>query len=300
MTQQKLDGILAILVTPFDAQLQFDEASHRRQVDFCIAAGARGVISTAVFGEFFTLSDSERRRVTEVTVEAAAGRVPVIATTSGVSTAHAVELTHAACDAGVDAVMAMAPYFSKLPPAGVRDYFRQVASAANVPVIVQNAADFIGNAIPADDLEVLFSEIHNLRYLKEEVPPNPHSLGAAALRFGDRIDGIFGGHGGMYMLTEHRRGATGWMPAPEFLEVTVRLFDLLQAGQEPEARALHASLLPGLVMERLLGIGFAKRILKQRGIINHDLARMPSPPIDAEDEHEIDALLGSLQRYFVS
>lgn len=300
MTQQKLDGILAILVTPFDAQLQFDETSHGRQVEFCIRAGARGVISTAVFGEFFTLSDAERNRITAVTVEAAAGKVPVIATTSGVSTAHAVELTKAACEAGVDAIMAMAPYFAKLPAEGVLDYFRQVAGVSNVPVIVQNAADFIGNAIPAGDLEVLFSEIPNLRYLKEEVPPNPHSLGAAAERFGNRIDGIFGGHGGMYMLTEHRRGATGWMPAPEFLEVTVRLNDLLHAGVETEARDLHKLLLPGLVLERLLGVGLTKRILKLRGIIEHDAARMPSAPIDTEDEYEISRILEDLQYHFVS
>lgn len=294
MQQEKLEGILAILVTPFDDNLQFDEESHRRQVEFCIQAGARGVISTAVFGEFFTLSDSERRKVTAATVEAADGRVPVIATTSGVSTAHAVELTRDACASGVDAIMAMAPYFATLPRAGVHDYFRQVADASTVPVIVQNAADIIGSAIPPDDLTQLFSGIARLRYLKEEVPPNPQSLGAAVARFGKQIDGIFGGHGGMYMLTEHRRGATGWMPAPEFLEVTVRLYDLLQAGQEEEARDLHETLLPALVMERLLGIRFAKHVMKRRGIIATDAARMPGPSIDADDSYEIDAILKRL------
>jgi len=294
MPLQKLDGILAILVTPFDGDLAFDEASHRRQVEFCIEAGARGVISTAVFGEFFTLSDEERKRIVRVTVDAAAGRVPVIATTSGVSTAHAVDLTRDARDAGVDAIMAMAPYFSRLPVEGVKDYFRQIAAAADRPVILQNAADFIGSAIAPDDLEQLFEEVPGLRYLKEEVPPNPHSLGAAAERLGSRIDGIFGGHGGTYMLTEHRRGATGWMPAPEFLEITVRLFDLLQAGNEPQARDLHRRLLPGLVMERLLGIRFAKHILVQRGIIASAATRMPAPKLDTEDEYEVAVLLDDL------
>lgn len=292
---RKLDGILAILVTPFDAAGHFDVSSHQRQVEFCIQAGARGVISTAVFGEFFTLSDSERRRVTAATVEAAGGKVPVIATTSGVSTPHAVELTRDACSLGVDAIMAMAPYFAKLPPAGVHDYFAQLADASDVPVIIQNAADIIGSAILSDDLDRMFSSTPNLRYLKEEVPPNPHSLGAAAERFGNRIDGIFGGHGGMYMLTEHRRGATGWMPAPEFLEVTVRLFDLLEAGRELEARDVHEKLLPALTMERLLGIGFAKWVLNRRGIITHATTRMPSSGIDKQDEAEIEAILERLE-----
>lgn len=294
MALQKLDGILAILVTPFDQGLSFDEMSHRKQVQFCIDAGARGVISTAVFGEFFTLSDAERKRIVRVTVDAAAGRVPVIATTSGVSTAHAVELTRDACDAGADAIMAMAPYFARLPVEGAKDYFRQIAAAADRPVILQNAADFIGSAIAPDDLEQLFNDVPGLRYLKEEVPPNPHSLGAAAERLGNRIDGIFGGHGGTYMLTEHRRGATGWMPAPEFLEITVQLFDLLQAGNDTQARDLHRRLLPGLVMERLLGIRFAKHILVHRGIIANAATRMPAPELDAEDRYEIALLLDEL------
>jgi dihydrodipicolinate synthase/N-acetylneuraminate lyase len=298
--QKKLDGILAILVTPFDEHLQFDEESHRSQVDFCVHAGARGVISTAVFGEFFTLTDRERSRILRVTIEAAAGRVPVIATTSGVSTAHAVELTRDACDAGVDAVMAMAPYFAQLPTSGVMEYFRHVAHASTVPVILQNAADFIGSAIAPDDLEALFNHELGLRYLKEEVPPNPHSLGAAVERLGGRVDGIFGGHGGAYMLTEHRRGATGWMPAPEFLEVTVRIADLLASGDEQAARALHARLLPGLVMERLLGIRFAKRALMRRGIIAGDHTRMPSLEFDPEDDYELDLILEGLSEYLVA
>jgi 4-hydroxy-tetrahydrodipicolinate synthase len=294
MPLQKLDGILAILVTPFDRDLAFDEESHRRQVEFCIDAGARGIISTAVFGEFFTLSDKERQRIVRVTVDAAAGRVPVIATTSGVSTAHAVELTRDACDAGADAIMAMAPYFATLPVEGAKDYFRQIAAVADRPVILQNAADFIGSAIAPDDLEQLFNDVPGLRYLKEEVPPNPHSLGAAAERLGKQIDGIFGGHGGTYMLTEHRRGATGWMPAPEFLEITVQLYDLLQSGQELTARDLHKRLLPGLVMERLLGIRFAKHILVKRGVITHDATRMAAPQLDAHDEYEVALLLDEL------
>lgn len=292
--QQKLDGILAILVTPFHPDLSFDEESHRAQVDFCIAAGARGLVSTAVFGEFFTLTDAERKRIVRVTIEAAAGRVPVIATTSGVSSAHSVELTTDACEAGADAIMAMAPYFAKLPPHGVERYFSDIAAASSVPVILQNAADFIGSAIAPDDLEKLFGGIPELRYLKEEVPPNPHSLGAAVQRFGNTVDGIFGGHGGAYMLTEHRRGATGWMPAPEFLEITVQIFNLLQSGDEAAARALHARLLPGLVLERLLGIRFAKYVLQRRGIIAHDVTRMPGPQLDSEDQYEIELLLEDL------
>lgn len=294
MSSDRLRGILAILVTPFTDDLELDEESHRAQVDFSIRAGAAGLITTAVYGEFFTLSDRERQRILRVTVDETAGRLPVIATTSGVSTAHAVELTRDACDAGADAIMAMPPYFARLPQAGVWDYFQQLSEVSTRPLILQNAGDFIGAPVDADHLARMFSEFDRLEYLKEEVPPNPHSVQAAAAKIGDRVKGIFGGHGGMYMITEHRRGATGWMPAPEFLEITVRMYELLEAGDESVARQLHARLTPGLVYERLLGIGWTKRVLQERGVIRSSAARMPGPELDTEDEYELDLLLNDL------
>jgi len=294
MSTEPLRGILAILVTPFDEALAFDEESHHAQVEFAIAAGASGVISTAVYGEFFTLSDRERRRIAKVTVAAASGRVPVIATVSGVSTAHAVELTRDAADVGVDAVMAMPPYFAQLGAAGVEDYFRQIAAKAPGPVILQNASDFIGAPLRPEQLAPLFEQIEELDYLKEEVPPNPGSVGAAAAVLGERVRGIFGGHGGMYMVTEYRRGATGNMPAPEFLELTVAIDRLLRAGDEDGARAVHARLTPALVWERLLGVAWTKQVLVRRGVIRSAATRMPSAALEREDALELERLLDGL------
>lgn len=294
MHTEPLRGILAILVTPFDEALAFDEESHRAQVEFAIAAGAAGVVSTAVYGEFFTLTDIERRGIAEATVRQAAGRVPVIATVSGVSTAHAVELTRAAGEVGVDAVMAMPPYFAQLGPAGVEDYFQAIAAVAPRPVILQNAGDFIGAPLGAEQLAALFERVSGLEYLKEEVPPNPHSVGAAVTALGERVRGIFGGHGGMYMVSEYRRGATGNMPAPQFLELTTAIDRLLVSGDEEGARALHARLVPALVWERLLGVAWTKRVLQRRGVIRTAATRLPSAALEPEDELELERLLASL------
>lgn len=291
---ETLRGVMAILVTPFDDELLFDEESHRSQVEFAIAAGASGVISTAVYGEFFTLTDRERRVIAKVTVQQSAGRVPVIATVSGVSTAHAIELTRAAGEVGTDAVMAMPPYFAQLGPAGVEDYFRQLAAVAPGPVILQNAGDFIGAPLRPAQLAPLFEQIDGLEYLKEEVPPNPRSVGAAAAALGGRVRGIFGGHGGMYMVSEYRRGATGNMPAPQFLELTTAIDRLLTSGDEEGARALHDRLVPALVWERLLGVAWTKRVLQRRGVIRSASTRQPSDPLEPEDELELERLLDGL------
>jgi dihydrodipicolinate synthase/N-acetylneuraminate lyase len=296
----ELRGILAILVTPFDERGVFDEASFRSQIDFTIEAGARAVISTAIFGEFFTLSDNERRAITKVLVDQTAGRVPAIATTSGVSTAHAVELSRDACEAGADMLMIMPPYISKLPPQGVYDYFGAINEAVDIPIIIQNAAQPVGAPVSADDLARMLRDFEHCRFIKEEVPPNPHSMHSTAIATSGLNEGIFGGFGGLYLITEHRRGCTGWMVAPQFTEVLVKIDELLQEGDENAARDLHRRLLPGLVLEHLIGVPWAKRALRIRGIIESDAFRIATPAMQPEDEHELRVVLEDLASYLTA
>jgi 4-hydroxy-tetrahydrodipicolinate synthase len=295
MSAEPLRGILPVLVTPFDASLIIDEESLRAQVAFSLAAGVRGLVTTAISGEFFTLSDRERRQVVEIVVAENAGRLPVIATVNGVSAAHAVELTRDAAEAGADAVMAMPPYFARLPPDGVVAYFKAIATETPGPIVLQNAGGAPGAPVSPELLGRLFDEIPELAYVKEEVPPNSHNVGATAARLTGQALGVFGGDGGLYMVGEHRRGATGNMPATEFLELTVRIFDLLAAGDEGAARTLHIRLLAALTWRRPLGLAATKRVLQRRGIIRCAASRAPFPQPDAEDERELDILLSELQ-----
>lgn len=290
----ELRGILAILVTPFHEDGSFDEKSFRSQIDFTIDAGARAVISTAIFGEFFTLSDSERKHITRVMVDQTAGRVPAIATTSGVGAAHAVELSVDAEEAGADMLMIMPPYISKLPPDGVYDYFKAINEAVDIPIIIQNAAQPVGAPVSADELARMLRDFEHCRFIKEEVPPNPQSMHNTAMATKGLSEGIYGGFGGLYMITEHRRGCTGWMVAPQFTEALVEIDDALVSGDESRARQLYQRILPGLVLEHLMGIPWAKRALKLRGIIDSDAYRIASPPLQDEDEHELRQLMDEL------
>ena len=295
-----LRGILAILVTPFRVDGSFDEESFRAQIDFTIAAGARAVISTAIFGEFFTLSDRERNEITRVMVDQTAGRVPAIATTSGASAHHAVELSQAACEAGADMLMIMPPYISKLPPDGVYDYFSSVNDAVDRPIIIQNAAQPVGAPVSAGDLARMLRDFEHCRYIKEEVPPNPQSMHNTAMATDSLALGIYGGFGGLYLITEHRRGCTGWMVAPQFTEALVEIDALLQSNDEPGARALHQRILPGLVLEHLLGVPYAKKALRLRGVIKSDAYRIASPKLQKEDEHELATILEDLRDYLTT
>ena len=91
-------GIFAIVVTPFTDELELDEAALRRQIGFCIEAGAAGLVGPANAGEFAAMSDEERQRWIRIVVEEADGRVPVVAATTHGHRVPAVALSRYAQD----------------------------------------------------------------------------------------------------------------------------------------------------------------------------------------------------------
>jgi 4-hydroxy-tetrahydrodipicolinate synthase len=134
-----LRGSITPLPTPFIADgAAVDEAALRRLVEFQIAGGSHGVGCTGTTGEPTSLTLDERQRVIRIVVEAAAGRVPVLAGTGSNNTAESVALSRYAADAGADAVLVVAPYHVRPSQDGLFEHFRAVASAVDVPVMLYN------------------------------------------------------------------------------------------------------------------------------------------------------------------
>src|SRR5688500_5669402 len=119
-------GVYPILCTPFDDDGELDEPSLRRQVRFCIECGAHGLVTTAYAGEFYTLTDDERRRVLEITAAENDGRLPLVAGCSALGAHHSVMLARHAESAGASAVMAMPPVVSKGSPREIFAYYRSI------------------------------------------------------------------------------------------------------------------------------------------------------------------------------
>src|SRR5689334_24171714 len=99
-------GIFVIVVTPFTEGYELDEASLRKEVRFCIEAGAHGLVGPANASEFTTLSDDERRRWLEIVVAEAGGQIPVVAAATAGHALPAVALSRYAQQIGADGVMA--------------------------------------------------------------------------------------------------------------------------------------------------------------------------------------------------
>jgi 4-hydroxy-tetrahydrodipicolinate synthase len=130
-------GSLVALITPF-RNGAVDEEAFRKLVDFQIENGTDGLIPVGTTGESPTLSHDEHKRVVELCVEQAAGRVPVIAGAGSNSTAEAIDFTVHAKKAGADAVLHVTPYYNKPTQEGLFQHFKAVHDSAEIPVVIYN------------------------------------------------------------------------------------------------------------------------------------------------------------------
>ncbi|SVD51329.1 uncharacterized protein METZ01_LOCUS404183, partial [marine metagenome] len=149
-----LAGVLPILHVPFTSDDVIDEASLRRQLDWAFEVGADGC-GTGMVSEILRLTTEERLQLAHLTPEIVAGRGPVFASVGAESTAQAVTWAKEAEIAGNDALMAIPPTLSPLPDAALIDYFTALAEATELPLIVQDASAYVGQAIPLNILTTL-------------------------------------------------------------------------------------------------------------------------------------------------
>jgi 4-hydroxy-tetrahydrodipicolinate synthase len=130
-------GSIVALITPFRSGV-FDEAAYRALIEWHVEQGTEGLVPCGTTGESPTLSHSEHKQVVEVCIDAAAGRIPVIAGAGSNSTTEAVELTRHAKKAGADAVLVVTPYYNKPTQEGLFQHYRAIHDASDLPIIIYN------------------------------------------------------------------------------------------------------------------------------------------------------------------
>lgn len=135
--RERIKGSIPALITPMK-EGHVDEATFRKFVAWQIAEGSHGLVPVGTTGESATLSHDEHKRVVELCVEEANGRVPVIAGAGSNATAEAIELTRHAKAVGADAVLSVAPYYNKPSQEGLYRHFAAIADAVDIPILVYN------------------------------------------------------------------------------------------------------------------------------------------------------------------
>ncbi|MBP7056070.1 MAG: 4-hydroxy-tetrahydrodipicolinate synthase [Candidatus Omnitrophica bacterium] len=158
-------GSMVALITPFRAG-KIDEKALKTLVDFHVKNGTSALVPCGTTGESATLSYPEHDKVIELTIEYAAGRIPVIAGTGSNSTDEAIMLTKHAKKAGASASLQVSPYYNRPTQKGLYLHFKAIAEEVDIPIILYNIASRTGVNIEPDTFAKL-SEIKNIIGVKE-------------------------------------------------------------------------------------------------------------------------------------
>jgi 4-hydroxy-tetrahydrodipicolinate synthase len=167
MVQHNWSGIHIPIVTPFKDDFSIDEDGLRRLVDYLIEEQkADSLVPCGTTGESPTLSHAEHHRVIEIVINAAAGRVPVIAGTGSNATREAIEMTKHAEQAGAAASLQVCPYYNKPEQEGLMAHFEAVAKSTSLPLILYNIPGRTGRLIEVKTL-VQLAQIDNIVGVKD-------------------------------------------------------------------------------------------------------------------------------------
>jgi len=159
-------GSIVALVTPFNGG-KVDEAKLRELVEMHVAQGTDGIVPCGTTGESPTLSHDEHRRVVEIVIEAARGRLHVIAGTGSNATSEAIDLTRHAKKAGATGALVVNPYYNRPTQEGLYRHFRAVAEAVDIPILVYNIAGRTAVNVETDTLARLVKDCPNIVGVKE-------------------------------------------------------------------------------------------------------------------------------------
>jgi 2-keto-3-deoxy-L-arabinonate dehydratase len=280
--QPRYKGLFPVVPTTFDDDGDLDLDSQRRCLDFMIDAGSDGLCILANFSEQFVLSDEERERLTVLTLDHVAGRVPVIVTTTHFSSKICAGRSRRAQATGAAMVMVMPPYHGatiRVPELGIFDFFRQISDAVEIPIMIQDAP-VSGTPLPAPFLARMAREIPNVCYFKIEVPQAAAKLRQMIELGGDAVEGPWDGEEAITLFPDLDAGATGSMTGGGYPDGIRFIFDAYHAGRRDEAADAYQRWLPLINYEnRQCGLLAAKILMKEGGVIASEASRHPVLPV---------------------
>ena len=300
MTQCKLQGIVPVLPTPFLPDESLDVQSLDRIIDFCADRGFSAVCLPAYASEFYKLSLEERYRLVEAAVQAADGRVPVIAQSNHFAAMHAAEIARRNAALGASMISVAVPRMFEISEQDAFRFLAQVLEATELPVLVQ---DFNpgGPTIAADTARRLHEAYPHFRYLKLEQPLMAPKV-AEILAVTDGKVQILEGWGGMYLLEGIAAGVCGAMPGLAVADLQQEIYEREVAGDRDAAMDLFEAILPYLVfslqnMELFLHI--EKSLLVRRWLLAHPTVRAatltPDPDTVRHAEFLVERVLRTLE-----
>ena len=268
----QIEGVITAMVTPFAEDGSVDEAAARGLARHLIEHGSHGLVIAGTTGESPTLSDDEKLSLLRAVRDELGDDVLLIAGTGSNDTRHSAELSAAAAEAGVDAVLVVTPYYNKPNPAGIIAHYEAVAEAISLPIVLYNIPSRVAVNLPPELLAEL-ARIENVVAVKqandEELQPI-EGLSVLAGNDGTFLRALELGESGGVLVASHLVG-------PQMREI----YDAVEAGDLDRAREIDERLRP---LYQVLGVTNpipVKAGLEMLGICS---ARARLPIVEADEE----------------
>ena len=288
MKNRVFTGAATAIITPLNEK-GIDYERFARLIDWQIESGIDAIVTVGTTGEGSTLTDEEHKEAISFTVRQAAGRVPVIAGTGSNDISYAIELTKYACEAGVDAVLLVTPYYNKATQNGLYESFVAIADASTKPCILYNVPSRTGcNLLPATVLRL--AEHPNIVGIKE-ASGNISQIAELAALVGDKID-IYSGNDDQ-IVPVMSLGGVGVISVLSNLcpKETSDMCHLYMNGRTDEALALQLRYLPlvNALFSEVNPIP-VKAAMSAMGYCENYL-RLPLTPMEKKNEEKLLSLM---------
>jgi len=286
-------GVFPYLVSPIDKNGRVKTAVLARLVKDLIKAGVHGLTPLGSTGEFAYLNSEQRADVVRTTIKAAAGRVPVVAGVASTSTADAVAQARNYQRLGADGILAILEAYFPLKDAQIESYFRAIADAVGIPVVLYTNPQFQRSDLTLDVISRL-SEHKRIRYIKD-ASTNTGRLLSIMNRC--KTLSVFSASAHIpasVMLI----GGVGWMAGPACIipKESVRLYELCRAGRWDDAMTLQRGL--WRINEAFARFNLAACIKAALQIQGYDVGD-PVPPqaaLNADERKAVKAILADIEK----
>jgi 4-hydroxy-tetrahydrodipicolinate synthase len=281
-------GSITALITPF-RNGQLDEDALRRFVDWQITEGTHGLVPTGTTGESPTLNFDEHKRVIDITIEAARGRVPVIAGTGSNSTDEAIELSVHAEKSGADAVLIVNPYYNKPTQDGLYAHFKAINDKVGIPIVIYNIPGRTNVDMSVATMARVF-ELKNVVGVKDATA-NIARVSQQRAAMGPEFNQLSGEDATALGFVAH--GGHGCISVASNVapRLCAEFHNALTKGDFPAALALQDRLMPLFdVMFVETNPGPVKYAASRLGLCSAEM-RLPMIPISEQSKKAVDAVL---------
>jgi 4-hydroxy-tetrahydrodipicolinate synthase len=273
---KNLGGVFNVLSTPIDNSDEIDLPVFEKEIEWLLKCGMNGAV-LAMVSEVLRFSAAERRDQWKAAIKFLNGRAPLVVSVGAESSAIAIKLAKDAESDGASALMATPPSAFAATADEVKNYYVKIIEAVKIPVIVQDASNYLGKPIELSTYVELIDTYGNERVqFKPEAKPVKERLQELNKISGNRAK-VFEGQGGIDLLDTHPLGVVGTMPGAEVPWALAALWKALNEGNLDQAKAIQNPLSKLISFQTTLDayVAIEKYLLVKQGVLTNMNQRGP-------------------------